>query len=146
MNRRDGKAAKGIGEPADGIDAFASSVLQASVEVHRVLGPGFSEGIYEEALAIELTSRRVSFVRQLSVAVSYKNQFLGDMRLDFLVARCLVVELKSVDQLAPVHFAQTLSYLKATRLPLALLINFNVPVLLRGVRRVVSGLPPPESP
>jgi GxxExxY protein len=137
MDRQDTKDAKGLEEPAGDVDAVASSVLRACVEVHRVLGPGFLESTYELALDLELTSRGVPFVRQPPVAVAYKDRSVGEMRPDFLVAQRLIVELKTVDQLAPVHLAQALSYLKATGLQLALVVNFNVPVLLRGVRRVV---------
>jgi len=142
MDRQDAKDARNLEEPAGEVDAVASSVLQACVEVHRVLGPGFFESIYELALDLELTLRGVPFVRQPPIAVAYKGRFVGEMRPDFLVAQRLIVELKTVDQLAPVHLAQALSYLRATRLRLALVINFNVPVLLRGVRRVVLFTPP----
>jgi GxxExxY protein len=136
-DRQEAKDARGLVEPAGEVDAAAASVLQACVEVHRVLGPGFFESIYEPALELDLTSRGVPFVRQPPIAVAYKDRFVGEMRPDFLVAQRLIVELKTVDQLAPVHLAQALSCLKATRLRLALVINFNVPVLLRGVRGVV---------
>jgi GxxExxY protein len=81
-------------------------------------------------------------VRQPAIGVVYKDRSVGDMRPDLLVAQRLVVELEATERLAPIHLAQALSYLRATRLPLALVINFNVPVLLRGVRRVV--LRPPS--
>jgi GxxExxY protein len=126
------------------VEAVATSILGAAVEVHRVLGPGFLESVFEEALDIELASRGVSFVRQACLPVSYKDRRVGDLRLDLLVAERVVVELKAVDCLSPVHLAQALSYLKATGLRLALVINFNVPVLLRGVRRVI--LSPRETP
>ena len=141
MDRQDARDARGLEEPAGEVDAVASSVLQACVEVHRVLGPGFFESIYELALDLELTLRGVPFVRQPPIAVAYKDRAVGEMRPDFLVAHCLIVELKTVDHLAPVHLSQALSYLKATPLRLALVINFNVPVLLRGVRRVVLFAP-----
>jgi GxxExxY protein len=128
-------------EPGGEVDQVASSVLQAAVEVHRVLGPGFFEGVYEEALDVELTLRGIPFVRQPAIGVVYKDRSVGDMRPDLLVAQRLVVELKAIDRLAPIHLAQALSYLRATRLPLALVINFNVPVLLRGVRRIVLRSP-----
>jgi GxxExxY protein len=137
VNRQDARAARGLEEPEEGVDELVSSVLQAAVEVHRVLGPGYFEGVYELALNRELTLRGVPFVRQPVVAILYKDQLVGDARPDLLVARRLIVELKTVDRVAPIHLAQALSYLKATQLPLALVINFNVPVLLRGVRRVV---------
>ena len=124
-------------EPGAEIDRMASSVLEAAIEVHRVLGPGFFEGVYQEALELELTLRRIRFVRQPAIGIFYKDRPVGDLRPDLWVAQRLIVELKTVDRLAPIHLAQALSYLRATELALALLINFNVPVLLRGVRRVV---------
>jgi GxxExxY protein len=141
VDRQDAKDARDLEEPAVAVDAVASSVLRACMEVHRVLGPGFFESIYEQALDLELTLRGVPFVRQPPIAVAYKDRFVGEMRPDFLVAQCLIVELKTVHQLAPVHLAQALSYLKAIRLRLALAIHFNVPVLLQGVRRVVFAPP-----
>jgi GxxExxY protein len=138
MNRQDANdASRELNAPGAEIDGIASAVIEAAIEVHRVLGPGFLEAVYEQALGIELTLRKISFVRQLPVVVRYKNELLGEARLDMLVARRLVVELKAVDAIVPIHLAQVISYLKATGLPLALLINFNVPLLLRGVRRVV---------
>jgi GxxExxY protein len=101
------------------------------------LGPGFLESVFEEALCVELRLRDVPFARQVGVAVGYKGQTVGENRLDFLVGGCLIVELKAVESLLPIHSAQVLSYLKATRMQLALLINFNVPILKAGIKRVV---------
>jgi GxxExxY protein len=137
MNRQDARDAKSRNEPGAEIDQIASAVLDAAIEVHRVLGPGFLETVYEQAIAIELDECGMPFVRQAAVGIVYKDRVVGDARLDLLVAGRLIVELKTVDRLAPIHQAQALSYLKATGLPLALVINFNVPILLRGVRRVV---------
>jgi GxxExxY protein len=144
VNRQDARDARGEEEPGSEVDAVASAVLEAAVEVHRVLGPGFFEGVFEQALDLELALRLIPFVRQPSMAVVYKERVVGDVRPDLLVAGCLIVELKTVDRLASIHLAQALSYLKATRLKLALVINFNVRVLLHGVRRVV--LSPSRSP
>ncbi len=124
-------------EPSADIDAIATDLLDAAIEVHRALGPGFLEAIYEEALCLELALRSIPFVRQSSVAVHYKGRIVGDARIDLLLADRLIVELKAIEQIAPIHVAQAMSYLKATGLPLALLVNFNAPVLLRGVRRVI---------
>ena len=124
-------------EPENEIDALASSVLVAAKEVHRCLGPGFLESTYERALCLELGARGLSYSCQYVVPLLYKGQPVGESHLDLLVEDRLVVELKAVDQLAEIHVAQTLAYLKATRLSLALLINFNVRILLQGVRRVV---------
>ncbi|WP_394849038.1 GxxExxY protein [Pendulispora brunnea] len=141
MNRQDARVARianGIPrEPGVEIDCLAGGVIEAALEVHANLGPGFSEGVYERALGMELTLRGIPFVSQAPLAVSYKGNLVGEVRLDMLVADCLVVELKAVEALNSLHVAQAVSYLKATALPLALLINFNTRLLLRGVRRVV---------
>ncbi len=116
--------------------------IEAAVEVHRVLGPGFLESIDEQALAVELDIRDVSFARQVPFGLDDKGHPLGEARVDLLVGRKLVVELKVVPQLAPIHLAQVLSYRKAMGAPqgpgpagahLGLLITFNVPQLRRGV-------------
>jgi len=139
LNRQDAKFAKGssVVEPAAEIDHLAYSVIGAAIEVHSLLGPGYLESVYEEALAVELNLRGIAFERQVSVAVNYKGQDVGAARLDILVHRQLVVELKAVDALAPIHKAQVISYLKALNLPLGLLINFNVPLLKSGIKRIV---------
>jgi GxxExxY protein len=125
-------------EPDAELDALASKVIGAAIEVHRVLGPGFLESVYEAALCAELEARAIAFVRQAVVEVQYKGRTIGESRLDLLVERRLVVELKAVDSLAPIHVAQVLSYLRATECHLALLINFNVPLLRDGgIRRLI---------
>jgi GxxExxY protein len=137
MNRQDAKDARGREGPGSEVDALASAVVAAAVEVHRVLGPGFLESVYEDALALELNLRKISFMRQVALDVRYKGVAIATQRLDLLVAEKLVVELKATDSIAPIHVAQAISYLKATDLPLAVIINFNVAVLMRGVRRVI---------
>ncbi len=144
MDRQDAKDARGLDEPGSEVDALAHAVVEAAIEVHRQLGPGFFENIYEQALGLELTLRGIPYVRQPAVAVLYKDPLVGEARPDWLVAARWIVELKAVDVLASIHLAQALSYLKATDLPLALVVNFNVPVLLRGVRRVVRTVAPPS--
>mgnify|MGYP001575704331 CR=1 FL=1 len=124
-------------EPSERIDELVRKTLIAAVEVHKHLGPGYLESVYEEALAIELALQRIPFARRIPVPVQYKGQSVGQGRLDFMIGDELVVELKAVDALLPIHKAQVLSYLKATQHCLGLLINFNVPVLMRGVQRVV---------
>jgi len=137
VNRQGTKAAKKREwrEAGARLDALAHGVIGAAIEVHRRLGPGFLERVYEEALSIELAFRGIPFARQVPVAVSYRGKAVGEGRMDFVVANSLVVELKAVDAIAPIHIAQTLSYLKATRLRLGLLISFNVVVLRRGIKR-----------
>jgi GxxExxY protein len=124
-------------EPDRNLDQLAHNVIGAAIEVHRALGPGFLESVYEEALCIELALRNIRFERQFVINVSYKGHLVGESRLDILVENCLIVELKAVEAIEPVHMAQVISYLKATNLLLGLLINFNVSVLKNGVRRVV---------
>jgi GxxExxY protein len=126
-------------EPDEEVDRLARAVIDAAVEVHRVLGPGFGENIYERALCIELDLRDIPFSRQAMTAVSYKGHCVGEGRLDLLVAGRLVVELKAVPALAPVHTAQLLAYLKATERQLGLIINFDVARLSSGIKRVVLG-------
>lgn len=118
------------------VNQLSNAVIGAAIEVHKALGPGFLESVYEEALAYELRLRRVLFSQQHTIGVSYKGQMVGESRLDFLVDSCLVVELKAVEGLESSHTAQVLSYLKATQYSLGLLINFNVPILKQGIRRV----------
>jgi GxxExxY protein len=138
MKRQDAEDARvEFQEPDEQLDRLASVVVVAAVEVHRHLGPGFLESAYERSLCVELTLRGISFRRQVVIPIEYKGHPVGDGRLDLLVENRLVVELKAVDALQPIHAIQVRSYLKATGLSLALLINFNVPVLLRGVRRII---------
>ncbi len=139
INRQDAKNAKmeTLIEPNQMTDALAHDVIGAAIEVHRHLGPGFLESIYEEALACELSARQIPFERQKEIGVRYKDQIIGRHKLDLLVGESLVVELKTVDALADIHKAQVISYLKVTGLKLGLLINFNVPILKSGIQRVV---------
>ena len=124
-------------EPDVEIDALAHAVIGASIEVHRQLGPGFLEQVYEEALCVELRLRDVPFQRQKLVKAEYKGVYVEERRLDLLVGKRLVVELKAVKSFAPIHRARVISYLKLTGHQLGLLINFNVPVLKEGVQRVI---------
>ncbi len=126
-----------MNEPDDDVDRSATQVIGAAIEVHRVLGAGFLESVYEQALAIELAERGISFERQWAVGLKYKGQIVGEARLDFLVETRLVVELKAVDALHSIHHAQVINYLKATGFTLGLLINFNVEQLRQGIKRIV---------
>ena len=124
-------------EPSAELNQLSQAVIGAAIEVHRHLGPGYLEEMYEEALCIELEQRRITYLRQHPIAVAYKGYHIGESRLDLLVGGVLVVELKAVDALAPIHTAQIMSYLKATGCRLGLLINFNVPMLKNGIKRIV---------
>jgi len=125
-------------EPDERADELAHAVIGASIEVHRRLGPGHLESVYENALAIEMELRKIPFERQRPFDLLYRDQPVGEGRMDFLAGGLLVIELKAVDTLAPIHKVQVLSYLKATGLQLGLLINFNVPVLREGIQRIVN--------
>ncbi len=127
-----------LAEPDERTNRLAKHVIDAAIEVHRLLGPGFSEGIYEGALAEELTRRSIPFERQLVLPVRYKEVCVGAGRVDLLVGGALIVELKAVEQLATVHVAQLISYLKVSNCCLGLLINFDVDLLRNGIRRVVQ--------
>jgi GxxExxY protein len=124
-------------EPDRKTDALAHAVIGAAIEVHRHLGPGFLEKVYEEALCVELRLRKIPFERQRPAKVEYKGEYVGEGRLDLLVDDLLIVELKAVREVAPIHKAIVVSYLKATGRNLALLINFKVSVLRDGIQRVV---------
>jgi GxxExxY protein len=124
-------------EPSQEVDDLARKIIGAAIEVHRALGPGYLENVYEEALAYEIDLNNIPYERQVKVKVAYKGYSVGEGRLDLLVAKLLPVELKAVDALAPIHQAQPLSYLKMTGLQLGLLINFNVPLLKQGIKRVI---------
>jgi GxxExxY protein len=117
-------------------DELTEKIIGAAIEVHRILGPGLLESIYEEALSIEMSLRGIPFKRQVDVDVQYKGHVIKGQRLDILVAGQVVVELKSVSQLPEVAKAQVLSYLKATGFGRGLLINFGASRLVDGIKRI----------
>ena len=122
-------------------DALSHQIVGAAIEVHRHLGPGLLESAYEQCLAHELTERGVAFELQKPVPVAYKGVKLDcGFRPDFLVGGLVIVEVKSVQDLAPIHTAQVLTYLKLTGCKLGMLLNFNVRLLSSGIRRVVLKL------
>lgn len=117
---------------------LTSRVLGAAMEVHSILGPGYLESVYEEALTIELNLRKIPFERQKTIRLKYKDHDVGESRLDLLVNETLIVELKAVESISNIHTAQVLSYLKSTGLYLGLIINFNVVSLRNGIKRVIQ--------
>ena len=119
-------------------EELIANVLECAFEVHRELGPGLLESVYEQALAIELMAKGIEFERQADVAAIYKGKDLGvGFRADMIVDRRLLVELKVVDELAPAHLAQAMTYLRLLRLKRGLLLNFNKRLLKEGIKRVV---------
>jgi GxxExxY protein len=119
------------------VNEVTGQIIGAAIEVHRALGPGLLESAYQECMTHELMLRGVPFVRQLPLAVQYKGVRVDcAYRLDFLIDD-VVLEIKSVAGIDPVHVAQVLTYMKLGRWKLGLLINFNVKVLSRGIRRLI---------
>ena len=119
------------------INELTSSVIGSAIEVHKELGPGLLENIYEECVCVELSKRGIPFEKQKEIEIVYKGTKLTSRyRIDILVNNLVIVELKACDALLPIHEAQLLTYLKLTRLNVGLLINFNVPVLKEGLKRM----------
>ena len=127
----------------DELDALTESIIGAALEVHHELGPGLLEHAYEACLTFELLNRGLSIERQKPLPVIYKNQRLDcGYRLDLVVERVVIIEVKAVERLERVHSAQLLSYLRFAKCPVGLLFNFNAGALTRdGLKRVVNGFP-----
>lgn len=120
---------------------IAKMILDKAFEIHRTLGPGLLESVYEKALEFELIQAGIFVVSQVPVPLIYKEiKFEAGFRLDLLVENKVIVEIKANEALAPVHFAQTLTYLKLSDKKLGLLINFNVKYLKDGIHRIVNNL------
>jgi len=121
------------------LNKITRGVIAAAIEVHRHLGPGLLESAYQECICYELGQIGLAFAREVHLPLSYKGlQLECNYRLDLLVEDEIVVELKSVEQILPVHSAQLLTYLKAANKQIGLLINFHVPVLKNGIKRMVN--------
>ena len=119
------------------INKITGEIIGAAIEVHRTLGPGLLESAYEKCLCRELEIREVVFERQKELPIQYKGAKLDcGYRLDIVVANTVILELKACEKLEPIHEAQLLTYLKLTGLKVGLLINFNVPVLTNGIKRI----------
>lgn len=122
-------------------NVISQKVIGLAMNIHSVLGPGLLESAYRECLFYEIRESGMSVVKELPMPIIYKEvQLDHGYRIDLLVENKVVIELKTVDSLLDVHFAQVLTYLKLGHYKLGLLINFNVPLLKNGVRRVVNGL------
>jgi GxxExxY protein len=123
------------------LDHISNDVIGAAIEVHRILGPGLLESAYEESLAWELGLRKFSLRRQVTIPVFYKDLRIEEgYRADMIVNEGVILELKCVDALEPIHAAQVLTYLKMTKLKLGMLLNFRVDVMRHGIKRVVNNL------
>jgi len=127
---------------ADGLNSITEDIIGAAIEVHRALGPGLLESAYETCLTFDLVGRGHKVEAQKPLHLIYKGVKLDcAYRLDLLVDEQVIVEIKSVEQLLPIHQAQLLSYLKLSGCKVGLLLNFNVPMLKDGIMRVVQGFP-----
>jgi GxxExxY protein len=121
----------------DGDTETTDRILRCALEVHRAIGPGLLESVYESALCIELRASNIVFARQIGIPLFYKGELISEHRPDLIVENKVVVEVKSVERLAPIHWAQLLTYLRVASLNVGLLLNFNSPTLKAGTRRVV---------
>jgi GxxExxY protein len=130
--------AESPGPLPDAVEETASECLEAAFRVHSDLGSGLLEKVYRDALAVDLRHRGLDVGTEVTVPISYRDQALGvGLRLDILVAGCVVIEVKSVDAFASAHTAQTLTYLEATGKRLGLLLNFGEPHLRNGIKRLI---------
>ena len=122
---------------------ITDAIISAAIAVHRELGPGFIESVYEQALAVEFALRGIGFVRQKPIPLFYRDHQIGEHRLDFLAEEKIVVELKAIDSLEKVHFAIVRSYLKASGLADGLILNFSsMPLTVKRVQRERTFEPP----
>ncbi|HEY7687997.1 MAG TPA: GxxExxY protein [Dongiaceae bacterium] len=129
------------------LDEITSEIVDSAYKLHTGLGPGLLESVYEIVLARELSRRGWSIERQKLISFDYDGlQFSDCLRLDMLVESRVVVEIKSVERILPVHPKQVLTYLRLLKLPVGLLINFGAPTLKAGIQRIVNGLAPSASP
>jgi GxxExxY protein len=120
-------------------ESLTESIIGAAIEVHKELGPGLLESAYEECLCHELSGQSITFKRQVPLPICYKKIKLDcGYRIDLVVGNTIVLELKSVETILPIHEAQLITYLKLSKLPVGLLINFNVSILKSGILRRVN--------
>jgi GxxExxY protein len=124
-----------------GVNQTTEAIIGAAIEVHKHLGPGLLESAYEECLCHELNLRNIQFQRQVPLPVVYKGTKLDcGYRIDLLVKNEVVVELKAVEGILPIHEAQALTYMRLGGWRVGLIINFNVPIVVKGIKRLVLGL------
>jgi len=121
----------------DGETELTKRIIGCAVEVHRRLGPGLLENVYESALCIELRTQGLTYTRQVGIPLYYRGELISEHRPDLIVEGQVIVEVKSVERLAPIYWAQVLTYLRVTHLRVGLLLNFNSPTLRAGMRRIV---------
>jgi GxxExxY protein len=123
---------------SEATEAMIHRTIGCCIDVHKELGPGLVEIAYERAVCFELTDSGIPFECERAVPIAYRGRHVYTHRLDIVVGDSIILELKAVERVSPLHTAQVLSCLRAARLPVALLINFNVPILPEGIKRFVS--------
>ncbi|MBQ8656354.1 MAG: GxxExxY protein [Prevotella sp.] len=127
-------------EEYDHLQQLSSQIIGAAMEVHKALGPGLLESVYEDCLVIELESLGLDVKSQVDLPLCYKGKPTGkNYRIDILVDHKFIVELKAVEELKPLHEVQLITYMKLSNIHMGLLINFNVPLLREGIRRKING-------
>ncbi|HKX09831.1 MAG TPA: GxxExxY protein [Stellaceae bacterium] len=138
LNRQDAKFAKKA-EPSSEHDATARQIVDSAFAVHRALGPGLLESVYEQCLERELRYRNISVARQVALPLVYRDEPIEvGFRIDMLVNDLVIVEIKAIEKLLPIHDAQLLTYLRLSRKQVGLLINFNTVRIKEGIRRLVN--------
>jgi len=125
------------------LNQLSSQIIKAAINVHRELGAGLLESVYQSCMIIELKDMNINVQAEVPLPIFYRGQKISEegFRLDLLVEDLIVVELKSVEQVQPVHKKQLLTYLRLAKKPLGLLVNFNVPMLKEGITRIINGPP-----
>ena len=121
----------------DETNVLTERIISCAIEVHRELGPGLLESVYERASCLEFDSNGIEFKRQVGLPLYYKGELLSEHRPDLIVADRVIVEVKSVDRLNPVHTAQLLTYLRVCRIRVGLMLNFNSAFMRHGIRRLM---------
>lgn len=119
------------------LNAMSEEIIGCAIEVHRVLGPGLLESVYESALCIELKAAALDFKRQVGIPLYYKGELISEHRPDLIVSDRIVVEIKSIARFDPIHTAVMLTYLRVAHLQIGLLLNFNTPHMRLGIKRVM---------
>ena len=124
-------------EPVRALNSISREIIGAAIAVHRTLGPGLLESVYEQCLGIEMKQRGLRYEQQKPISITYGDCCIPNaMRLDLIVEDCVIVETKAVEAIVPLHHAQLLTYLRLSELRLGLLINFNAALLKDGIRRI----------
>jgi GxxExxY protein len=122
-------------------ETLTAEIISACIKVHSILGPGLLESVYEKAICIELRKRQIPYLRQTGVHTSYEDEDLGvGLRADIIVDEKVLLEIKSVEAISPLHSKTTLTYMKFSNIEVGLLINFNVVVLKSGIRRLINDI------